>query len=39
MAAAKGAGVFAVAVGWGGIHRVTDADAFVETPEELLAVL
>jgi pyrophosphatase PpaX len=39
MAAAKSAGVFAVAVGWGGIHRVTDADAFVETPEELLAVL
>ena len=39
MAAAKGAGVFAVAVGWGGIHRVTDADAFVETPKELLAVL
>jgi pyrophosphatase PpaX len=39
MAAAKGAGVFAVAVGWGGIHRVADADAFVETPEELLAVL
>jgi pyrophosphatase PpaX len=39
MAAAKSAGVFAVAVGWGGIHRVTDSDAFVETPEELLAVL
>jgi hypothetical protein len=31
--------VFAVAVGWGGIHRVEDADAVVETPEELLGVL
>jgi pyrophosphatase PpaX len=39
MAAAKGAGVFAVAVGWGGIHHVEDADAFVETPGELLGVL
>jgi pyrophosphatase PpaX len=39
MAAARGAGVFSVAVGWGGIHRVTDADAFVETPEELFEVL
>jgi pyrophosphatase PpaX len=39
VAAARGAGVFAVAVGWGGIHRVEDADAFVETPEELLGVL
>jgi pyrophosphatase PpaX len=38
-AAAKAAGVFAVAVGWGGIHRVEDADAFVETPEELLDAL
>ena len=37
--AAKAAGVFAVAVGWGGIHRVEDADVFVETPEELLDVL
>jgi pyrophosphatase PpaX len=37
--AARAAGVFAVAVGWGGIHRVDDADAFVETPEELLGVL
>ena len=36
---ARAAGVFSVAVGWGGIHRVEDADAFVETPEELLAVL
>ena len=39
VAAARAAGVVAVAVGWGGIHRVEDADAFVETPEELLAVL
>jgi pyrophosphatase PpaX len=39
VAAARGAGVFAVAVGWGGIHRVEDADVFVETPEELLGVL
>jgi pyrophosphatase PpaX len=41
---AKAAGVFAVAVGWGGIHsreRVAAAepDAFVETAEELLGVL
>jgi pyrophosphatase PpaX len=41
---AKAAGVFAVAVGWGGIHpreRVLAAgpDAFVETAEELLAAL
>jgi len=36
---ARGAGVFFVAVGWGGIHRVEDGDAFVETPEELLGVL
>jgi pyrophosphatase PpaX len=39
VAAARAAGVFAVAVGWGGIHRVEDADAFVERPEELLGVL
>jgi pyrophosphatase PpaX len=39
VAAARAAGVYAVAVGWGGIHRVEDADAFVETPEELLGVL
>ena len=39
VAAARGAGVFAGAVGWGGMHRVEDADAFVETPEELLGVL
>jgi pyrophosphatase PpaX len=37
--AARAAGVFAVAVGWGGIHRVEGADAFVETPGELLGVL
>lgn len=38
-AAARAAGVYAVAVGWGGIHRVEDADVLVETPEELLAEL
>jgi pyrophosphatase PpaX len=37
--AARAARVFSVAVGWGGVHRVTDADAFVESPEELLGVL
>jgi pyrophosphatase PpaX len=39
VAAARAAGVYAVAVGWGGIHRVDAADAFVETPRELLGVL
>src|SRR5262249_49278099 len=39
VAAARAAGVYAVAVGWGGIHRVENADAFVETPRELLGVL
>jgi pyrophosphatase PpaX len=39
VAAARAAGVFAVAVGWGRIHRVEQADAFVETPEALLGVL
>ena len=39
VAAARAAGVFSVAVGWGGIHRVDTADAFVETPKELLGVL
>jgi pyrophosphatase PpaX len=38
-AAARAAGVYSVAVGWGGIHRVEDADAFVETPQELLDAL
>ncbi len=42
--AAKAAGVFAVAVGWGGIHPderllAEEPDAFVSTPEELLDVL
>ena len=42
--AARAAGVFAVAVGWGGIHPderlLAEApDAFVRTPEELLGVL
>jgi pyrophosphatase PpaX len=42
--AAKAAGVFAVAVGWGGIHPderllAEDPDAFVHRPEELLDVL
>jgi pyrophosphatase PpaX len=39
VAAARAAHVFAVAVGWGGMHRVEDADVFVEKPEELLDVL
>jgi pyrophosphatase PpaX len=44
VAAAKAAGVFAVAVTWGGIHsedalRAEDPDAIVSTPEELLDVL
>lgn len=42
--AAKAAGVFAVAVAWGGIHSderllAEEPDAFVRTPEELLGVL
>jgi phosphoglycolate phosphatase-like HAD superfamily hydrolase len=42
--AAKAAGVYAVAVGWGGIHPddrllAEEPDAFVATPEELLDVL
>jgi phosphoglycolate phosphatase-like HAD superfamily hydrolase len=42
--AAKAAGVFAVAVGWGGIHpddrlRAEGPDAFVTTPQELIDVL
>ena len=42
--AAKAAGVFAVAVGWGGIHPderllAEEPDAFVRFPEELLDVL
>jgi pyrophosphatase PpaX len=42
--AAKAAGVFAVAVGWGGIHPderllAEEPDAFVRTPEELLRVV
>jgi pyrophosphatase PpaX len=42
--AAKAAGVFAVAVGWGGIHPderllAEEPDVFVRTPEELLRVL
>jgi len=42
--AAKAAGVFAVAVGWGGIHPdarllAEEPDAFVRTPEELLDAL
>jgi pyrophosphatase PpaX len=44
VAAAKAAGVFAVAVTWGGIHsketlRAENPDAIVSTPEELLRVL
>ena len=42
--AAKAAGVFAVAVGWGGIHteehlQAEEPDAFVRMPRELLDVL
>jgi pyrophosphatase PpaX len=42
--AAKSAGVFAVAVGWGGIHAderllAEEPDAFVRDPDELLDVL
>jgi pyrophosphatase PpaX len=37
--AARAANVFSIAVGWGGVHRVEDADAFVESPEDLLGVL
>ena len=42
--AAKAAGVFAVAVGWGGIHTderllAEEPDAFVRTPGELLNVI
>jgi pyrophosphatase PpaX len=42
--AAKAAGVYAVAVGWGGIHPderllSEEPDAFVRTPQELLDVL
>jgi pyrophosphatase PpaX len=39
MAAAKAANVFGIAVAWGGIHRVEDADALVESPEDLLGLL
>jgi pyrophosphatase PpaX len=44
VAAGKAAGVFTVAVGWGGIHpherlRLAGPDAFVERPEELFDVL
>jgi pyrophosphatase PpaX len=42
--AAKAAGVFAIAVGWGGIHSderllAEEPDAFVRTPQELLDAL
>jgi pyrophosphatase PpaX len=43
MQSARAAGLFGVGVSWGGIHRrealEADADAIVDTPEELLAVL
>ena len=42
VAAGKAAGVFTVAVAWGNIHPVdalAEADALVESPEELLDVL
>ncbi len=37
--AARAAGVHAIAVTWGGLHDVEEADAIVSTPEELLAAL
>ena len=37
--AARAARVYAVAAGWGGLHRVEDADVLVESPGELLGVL
>jgi len=42
--AGKAAGVFAIAVGWGGIHSderllAEEPDAFVRSPQELLAVV
>jgi pyrophosphatase PpaX len=37
--AARAAGVFAIAVSWGGMHDVDDADAIVHGTEELLDVL
>jgi pyrophosphatase PpaX len=42
--AAKAAGAFAVAVGWGGIHTdetllAEEPDAFVHAPEDLLDVV
>jgi pyrophosphatase PpaX len=37
--AARAAGVHAIGVTWGGIHRMDDADAIVSTPEELLAAV
>jgi pyrophosphatase PpaX len=44
VAAARAAGVFAMAVGWGGIHsrarvETERPDAYVESPEELLGIL
>ncbi len=42
MQAARGAGVFAVGVTWGGIHdggALVEADVVVDTTEELLDVL
>ena len=42
--AAKAAGVYSIAVGWGGIHPderllAEEPDAFVRTPQELLDAL
>src|ERR1043166_7542222 len=39
VAAARAAGVFAVAVGWGGIHRVDDAGAGGGSPGGALGAL
>jgi pyrophosphatase PpaX len=39
VASAKAAGVYSIAVLWGGMHEVEDADTVVATTEELLASL
>ena len=42
MQAARAAGMYAVGVGWGGIHgrdALTEADVVIDKPEELLALL
>jgi phosphoglycolate phosphatase-like HAD superfamily hydrolase len=42
MRAAKAAGVYAIGVGWGGIHEaeaLADADVIVHSAEELLELV